>query len=265
MSDFEVAVFIGSLFFTLKAWGIWFTDLVCIHRFHCRVQHRVLLFAEPLLCLALISYAVVKLAAPAVRTDGLYIAFYLLLGAAWVGATTLVFPLFGVSARDDVLERGNSAALCPVGGALIGVSCCFAGANIGDGPGVEVVLFSAALSLTLFFGLWLAVERLTSFSEEITVERNTGAGIRLGGLLVGLGILCGWSVAGNWVSVLATIQDLAVFSWAAIVLGLAGVVVEQVFSKPEVRGGAAVIPSIAVTATYVVAAVAWVVHRGIRS
>jgi uncharacterized membrane protein YjfL (UPF0719 family) len=120
-----------------------------------------------------------------VRDDLFYLGFYLLLGAAWVGGATFFFSLMGVSARDDVVERRNLSASWAICGALVGTTLCFAGANVGSGPGVHVVLLCALLTTAAFFLLWLSLELLVdpSPSDSITIERNPGAGIRLGGYL----------------------------------------------------------------------------------
>jgi hypothetical protein len=78
----------------------------------------------------------------------------------WVGAALGIsgqlLSFLGVSARDDVLERRNSAALIAVVGALLGAILCIAGGNIGEGPGVEVVIASAGTALCVWFVLWNA-------------------------------------------------------------------------------------------------------------
>ena len=192
LPDLEIFAFIASVFLTLKGWWTWYGDIASVNRLRAPVSKRLVLLTAPLVCLALTLIALTKLAATAVRNDALYISFYLLVGAGWLGGVTLIFPFLGISARDDVLERGNRAASWAVTGALTGASCSFAGANVGNGPGVEAVLFSAVLSSALFIGLWLGMDLLTSISDAITVDRDERAGIRLGGLLLGIGLLSGW-------------------------------------------------------------------------
>ena len=209
LSNLEVFVFVASLIFALKGWIAWYADLLSLNRLRDQKRQRTVLFVIPIFCMTLLAGVIAKLSALTVRDDPLYLyfGFYILLGAAWVGGASLIFPFLGISARDDALERSNISAIWPIGGALLGISCSFAGANIGNGPGVEAVLLSAALSSVLFFALWFAVDVLTSMSESITVERDEAAGIRMGGFLLGIGLLSGWSVAGDWASASVTLRD----------------------------------------------------------
>lgn len=260
--NLEVFVSVASLIFALKGWITWYGDLVSVNRLRELPRQRTILFVSPISCLTLVAGVLAKLSALTVRDDPLYLYFglYILLGAAWVGGATLIFPLLGISARDDVLERSNISAIWPIAGALFGISCSFAGANIGDGPGIEAVLLSALLSSALFFALWFAVDVLASMSERITVERDEAAGIRMGGFLLGIGLLSGWSVAGDWTSASATIHDFVVSSWPAILLAAVFVVVESVFRRAN-RKLSKVVP-LFISLFYVSAAVYWVAARG---
>jgi len=265
LPDLEIFAFIASVFLSLKGWWTWYGDIASVNRLRAPVSKRLVLLTAPLVCLALILIALTKLAATTVRNDGLYISFYLLVGAGWLGGATLIFPFLGISARDDVLERGNRAASWAVTGALTGASCSFAGANVGNGPGVEAVLFSAVLSSALFIGLWLGMDLLTSISDAITVDRDERAGIRLGGFLLGLGLLSGWSVAGDWVSASATLKDFVISAWPAMLLAAAAVGVEVLFRKASVHLSAKTSPSLVISAVYVGVSLVWVVSRGVHS
>jgi uncharacterized membrane protein YjfL (UPF0719 family) len=265
LPDLEIFAFIASVFLSFKGWSTWYGDIVSVNRLRAAVSKRLVLLTAPLVCLALILIALTKPAATTVRNDGLYISFYLLVGAGWLGGATLIFPFLGISARDDVLERGNRAASWAVTGALTGASCSFAGANVGNGPGVEAVLFSAVLSSALFIGLWLGMDLLTSISDAITVDRDERAGIRLGGFLLGIGLLSGWSVAGDWVSASATLKDFVISAWPAMLLAAVAVGVEVLFRKASVHLSAKTSPSLVVSAVYVGVSLVWVVSRGVHS
>ncbi len=265
LPDLEIFAFIASVFLSLKGWWTWYGDIASVNRLRAPVSKRLVLLTAPLVCLALILIALTKLAATTVRNDGLYISFYLLVGAGWLGGATLIFPFLGISARDDVLERGNRAASWAVTGALTGASCSFAGANVGNGPGVEAVLFSAVLSSALFIGLWLGMDLLTSISDAITVDRDERAAIRLGGFLLGLGLLSGWSVAGDWVSASATLKDFVISAWPAMLLAAVAVGVEVLFRKASVHLSAKTSPSLVISAVYVGVSLVWVVSRGVHS
>jgi hypothetical protein len=265
LPDLEIFAFIASVFLSLKGWWTWYGDIASVNRFRAPVSKRLVLLTAPLVCLALILIALTKLAATTVRNDGLYVSFYLLVGAGWLGGATLIFPFLGISARDDVLERGNRAASWAVTGALTGASCSFAGANVGNGPGVEAVLFSAVLSSALFTGLWLGMDLLTSISDAITVDRDERAGIRFGGFLLGIGLLSGWSVAGDWVSASATLKDFVISAWPAMLLATVAVGVEVLFRKASVHLSAKTSPSLVISAVYVGLSLVWVVSRGVHS
>lgn len=265
LPDLEIFAFIASVFLSRKGWWTWYGDIASVNRLRAPVSKRLVLLTAPLVCLALILIALTKLAATTVRNDRLYISFYLLVGAGWLGGATLIFPFLGLSARDDVLERGNRAASWAITGALTGASCSFAGANVGNGPGVEAVLFSAALSSALFIGLWLGMDLLTSISDAITVDRDERAGIRLGGFLLGIGLLSGWSVAGDWVSASATLKDFVISSWPAMLLAAVAVGVEVLFRKASVHLSATTSPSLVISAVYVGISLVWVVSRGVHS
>jgi hypothetical protein len=109
------------------------------------------------------------------------------------------------------------------------------------------------------------MDLLTSISDAITVDRDERAGIRLGGFLLGIGLLSGWSVAGNWVSASATLKDFAASSWPAILLTAVAVMVELAFRKASVHLSAKTIPSVLISAVYVGLALVWIVTRGVHS
>lgn len=262
MSDFETFAFFASIFLGIKLWASWYSDLVSVSHIRGPAQERLVLWTLPPLCLVFIGLVLGKLAAITVRQDLFYMGFYILVGAVWLRGATLVFPLLGLSVRDDVLERTNIPALWGVSGAMVGMACCFGGANIGNGPGLEAVLFSAILASGLFFALWLGMDSMTSISEGITIDRDEGAGIRLAGFLVGIGLLSGWSVAGDWTSGSATLRDFAHFSWPAILLTVVAVIVERVL-RITMPYRSKTVPSM-VSALYVGLALTWVVARGLR-
>jgi uncharacterized membrane protein YjfL (UPF0719 family) len=259
LPDFEVFAAVVSLVVAAQAWGNWYRSIASLSSFRESITAKLTLVLIPPACLLFFAVVVEKLGAPEVRQDPLYAGFYALIAAAWLGGNVLLFPLLGISPRDDVIERANVAALYPVSGALIGAACCFAGANIGNGPGIEAVLFSALLSTSLFFVCWLAVELTTRISDTITIDRDRAAAVRLSGFLVALGLLCGWAVAGDWVSAFATVRDFAGSSWPVLVLTIAAVAVERFLHRAKVPQGSSAIISI----IYISAAVVWIIAHGL--
>jgi len=152
---------------------------------------------------------------------------YLVLGAAWVGVWIRLLALTGVSKRDDVVERSNSSAALAVAGAMLGITLCYAGGNIGDGPGWWVVVFAAGLATVAFFAAWMVLETVSGVSDTVTVDRDPSGGLRLAGFLVACGLLLGRSVAGDWVSAEATVRDFALAAWPVVVLVLVAAIVER--------------------------------------
>mgnify|MGYP006204508805 CR=1 FL=1 len=97
----------------------------------------------------------------------------------------------------EMAERGNAAAAYAGAGAVVAIALCFAGGNIGDGPGWWVVVFSAALSTGVFYLLWLFFEGQASISDAITIDRDPAVALRIAGFFVGSGLILGRAVAGG--------------------------------------------------------------------
>src|SRR5688572_26186633 len=186
---------------------------------------RVGLLAMPIVCLLMLFAVLKAFASFDVRDSAPYLLFYMTMGAAWVGAGAMLMPLLGLSARDDVVERGNRAALYAICGTLFGLTYCFAGANIGDGPGWWVVVFCATLATGSLIALWAALEFITHINEAITVERSAAAGLRFFGFQQASGLILGRSVAGDWTSMGATLSDFASTAWPVLGIALLEVVI----------------------------------------
>lgn len=229
MSEDEAFVFIGCTIVSLFTWLPWLWQAAFCARRCSRLSHRWGLYVFPLICAAALA-AVLRLHSSwDVRTDPVYIAFYLVMGAAWVGFASRFLGFFGLSARDDVIERANPAAAYAIGGALLGITLCFAGGNIGDGPGWWVVVFSAALSTLAFFLLWALLHRFTGVADAVTIDRDAASGIRLAGWFIGSGLILGRAVAGDWVSMEATVVDFVRTGWPVLLLWAAAVLTERTF------------------------------------
>lgn len=224
--DFQEILALGlGGFLAVRVWGRLFLSVLELPEFAVKVSWRLAVLAVPILC-CLILFAVLHFwSADDVRGTP-WMLYYLVVGAGWMAACDCGIQLLGISLRDDALERRNAAAFWACAGALAGCTLSFAGANVGNGPGVHVVVYSGLLSAGALFGTWFAIEHLVSpaLSERISVERETAAGVRLGGLLAGLGIVLGWSVAGDWNSIDQTHVDFLQSAWppvlAAVVVAL---------------------------------------------
>ena len=189
---------------------------------------RRLLHLAPLVAAALL-WAVLRTASSFdVQDDPVYLTFYLVLGSAWVGLWIRSPALAGISVRDDVVERANGSAAIVVAGAMLGITLCYAGGNIGDGPGWWVVVFSAALATLALLAAWMVLEFASGVSDTITVDRDPAAGLRLAGFLIACGLILGRGVAGDWVSAEATVRDFVAAAWPVVVLVIVAAIVERV-------------------------------------
>lgn len=263
MSEDEVFVLIGCSIVSLVTWLPWlyhasFTAPRC-----SRLRHRWGLHAFPLLCAAVLAAVLRLYSSSDVQDSPVYITFYMVMGAAWVGFASRFLGLFGLSARDDVIERANPAAAYAIGGALLGITLCFAGGNIGNGPGWWVVVFSAALSTLAFFLLWALLHRFTGLADSVTIDRDPASGLRLAGYFIGAGLILGRAVAGDWVSVEATVLDFVQTAWPVLLLWVAAVLLERTFRPTQERPlPSPVVYGLAPLAAYVALAGFFVVQAG---
>jgi len=256
-------LFVLGLFFAVVLWIPTYNAVLQVHSLRSGNKHRIAIALLPLLCLLFIAIVLLKRASPDVRSDSNWIVLYLAGGTAWLQLGLFLLSFLGVSPRDDVLERKNPAAAWVVYGTLIATTFCYSGANIGRGPGPEVVLFSAILSSACLLMLWFCLERISGLADRITIERDEGAGIRAGGWMVGVGIILGSAVAGDWNSYRATLWDLARYGWVSLILLLAGVLVEIAFNPASRRERIPKGPSVAVALAYILTASSYVAWRGV--
>ena len=161
-----------------------------------------------------------------------YLFMYVVLGLAWLRVAAAMFPFLGLSPRDEVFERGNRASATAVVGALGAVTLCYAGGNIGDGPGWWVVLFAAALATGTLLVTWAALTRLTAVIDAVTIDRDPAAGLRLGAFLYACGLVLGRGVAGDWMSAAATVADFAEALPGVLVMLVLAIIVERA-SRPS--------------------------------
>ena len=233
MSGDEIFAFVACLLVALLTWGGWAWVSVA-HR-SLRGFSPVLmapLLAVPLSGLLLFG-VLIRFASHDVRDDGLYIAFYFVMGAAGTGLAVALLDRLGLSLRDDVVERRNPAACLACAGAFPGLTLAFAGGNIGDGPGWWVVVFSSGLSVGTVLAGWLLVDRIAQVGEAIVVDRDVAKGLRMGGWFLAMGAITGRAAAGNWVSAEATSMDfLRVATGAFALIPLAAVGEGLLRSRP---------------------------------
>jgi len=216
----------------------------------------------PFLCTIFLFAVLRRYAASDVRNDEQMILFYSGLGIVWVYACEFVSRFMGISVILDVVERKNPAALWATTGCMTGTTCCYAGANIGNGPGVAAVLFCAVLSTGTLFLLWFIIESACAgrLHDSITVERDIATGVRLGAYLLSLGIILGAAVAGDWVSLSATITGFVGYSWPSIYL----IVPAAIFERPKRSAPVELPGSLLFAGICLASAAGYVAYRGLQ-
>ncbi len=223
MSEDESAVLFVSLIVSLILWCRWYLALATVSQLGNSHASRIPLFLTPLFCAAFLFVVLLLWSAADVRTSAEYIALFMLSGAATVGMTLVLMPLFGLSCRDDAVDTPNRAARWVSCAVMISTTLVFACANIGEGETIWMTLLPAALGLATLGALWMALECTCHFSEAIAVERDFDAGLHLSGFLLANGLLLGRAVAGDFVSWDATCIDFVRLGFPSVLL--AGVVV----------------------------------------
>jgi uncharacterized membrane protein YjfL (UPF0719 family) len=190
-----------------------------------------------------------------------YIVGYMALGIVWITAAAGLLARFtDIRFQQDVRERNNFAAAVAIGGMLIGNAIAYAGGNIGDGPGFQVVIFSALLStFTVYAAVWLMAVA-SDGEERITIDHDPGAALRLAAVAVGVGIIAGRAAAGDWVSVAATLEDYVAVAWPAILFVAAAIIHER--ATPPAYAGEGFLRSAIFAVLFIGTATAYVTAYG---
>ncbi|HYG61430.1 MAG TPA: hypothetical protein VEL74_02510 [Thermoanaerobaculia bacterium] len=260
MSGDEVFVLVIAIVLGSLLWSHWLWVAASVAPRLSKPRDRRPLVFYPMAGAVLLFGVLKGFASFDVRDSWVYLFFYMAMGAAWVAVGLRFLGLFGLSGRDDVVERGNRAAGQAIGGGILGITLCFAGANIGDGPGWWVVVFSAGLSTVTFFVLWVILEKLTHLADTVTIDRDPSAGVRLAGFFTGTGLILGRAVAGDWVSAGATVRDFAVTAWPALVLLALAAFLERRLRPSREQPFAPAASGLPPAAVYVGLAVLWLVR-----
>lgn len=259
MSGDEVAVMVAAIAVGVGGWVVSLRRWSQIVRLRPRGASLGALGLTGIACGALL-YVVLKTAASAdVREAPAYIVMYLALGLAWTRLAAWLMPYAGLSIRDDLVERGNPAAVPAIAGALIATTLGYAGGNIGNGPGWWVVVFSAALATAGLGVVWIVTDGSTGVTDAVTIDRDPAAGVRLGGLLVASGLVLGRAVAGDWYSAPETIADFGMTAWGVVPLVVLAWVIERSSTPTAERPRAPFVPfGVAPAALYLAFAAAFV-------
>lgn len=262
-SEDEVVVVLVSVTVWVLTWIAWYRSLRPGARFRDRLAASRLLAAAPVVALAAVFAVLTRWASFDVRDSGAYLFQYVALGGAWIGAATTQLGWLGLSARDDVAERGNAAASVALAGTIVGAALCYSGGNVGDGPGWWVVVFSSGLATAGFFGVGALLEALAHPSDWITIDRDLAAGVRHAAFCLAQGLVLGGAAAGDWVSGADTLRDFAADGWPALVLLAAAVVVERTLGPTgDVPRSSPVAAGLFPGSLYLLAAALWLALRG---
>ena len=205
-SEGEFFTLIGHGVLALFFWFRWLYITLSPRSMGRPVHGRWLLLWAPMMSMAGLIALLQSFASSDVPGT-IYMFYYAVMGAAWVGGAMGLFGMLGVHPRDDAVERRNPAAIPLLVGAIFGCTLAFAGANFGDGPGWWVVMACACMSLGGLLLLWMVIQAVTHAAEMIGVERDVPTGVRCGFLLVACGMVLGRSVAGDWVDFAGALVD----------------------------------------------------------
>lgn len=239
---------IAAVVLAFGFWSSWYADLMRVAPLFPNRKHRIVLGVVPVLCITGVVALLRVSASHDVRENPFWIAYYAVLGAAWVGLSMKAAELLGIDVRDDVLERRNSAAFLVSLAALVSFAITYGGGNIGDGPGVEAVAASAGLATLSQLVLWFLLDLCTdrAIAERITVERDNQAAVRLAGMLLCNSVILGMAAAGPWIPD-DVLLSFAKAGWPALVVTAFAVVIERSRSLRRISNAALVVyPLIAV-------------------
>ncbi|MCD6051758.1 MAG: hypothetical protein K0Q55_3167 [Verrucomicrobia bacterium] len=238
----------------------WWTDIPLGRTLKARLPF---LMVKPLCVTLMIIPALLLWSDPEVKASGVYLTLLTTNGLLWLFLWKKATTLAGVSFDVDVQENNNGAAGLALAGGLIGVSFIYCGSNVGTGPSLWNNVFSVIVGTIGFFLWWMIFEANAHISRAVTEDRDPAAGLRLAGMLVALGLICGRAVAGNWESPEATLRDFIVDSWFCAALLLVAIPWERrlrptpsAYARDVLQCG--FVPAF----VYIVMAAGWVWHLG---
>lgn len=216
MSGDEIMATLVSLAIAVAGWTRWYWAAAMATTIGSSHASRLPLYFLPPAAIAVLYGILRNYASHDVVDAPQYLFMYTAMGAAWVIVCLGGMRLLGVSTGLDAIERRNPSAAFVSGGLIIGATFCFAGGNIGNGPGWWVVVFCAILASGTLLGSWGLIHAMTGLADAITIDRDPATGVRHAGFLAAAGLILGRSVAGDWVSAEATVQDFVSRAWPVL-------------------------------------------------
>jgi hypothetical protein len=213
---FGLAALVGGA----RSWDYW-NSILRTSPFRAHRVNRIMMAVWPLSGLIL-TYIVVQTWGDAtVRGHFDYVLLFLVGAVAWLGLADLVISGFGISSRDDAIERDNRAAAVAIGGWLLGLSVIYAFSNVGAGPTIWTTLAPACAGTIALVAMCLAIVIVGGTTiDDITIDCDLASGLRLAGALLGAALILGRASGGQWTSWSQTWIDFLRYSWPAWLLAL---------------------------------------------
>lgn len=234
-SDDETFFFFAAAIGALAGFVAWYLPLTRVRAVGSE-SCKLTLALTPPACLAALLLVLQRWADPQYVVGKLdYTLLFTAGGAAWMWACGLITSFFGVSRRDDALERSNRAAAIAIAGLLGAVMSIYAWSNVGAGPTIWTTLFPAFVATAALFVLWAIVETFTHLSDAITIDRDVASGLRLAGWLIATSLILGRGMAGDWTNWQGTFDEFYRIAWPAVPLAIGMIVLHWFFRPTPLR------------------------------
>ena len=228
-AESEFFIFAASIIIMVRFLIMWYKPVLTAWPKNRGKTGKIVLGALPALALAIILAVLRTMAA--FDVVGFWVLFYLLIGFAWMSFSVYLMEKYlDLFRAYDIIHLGNKAAIFPVAAGFIGLTCIYAGANIGDGPGWWVVFIAGAIGAAAWVFLAYIISATSRASERITVDRDVACGVRFGAYLLASGIILARASGGDWTSFWQTILEFGV-GWPVLPLALLALIVEQFYMR----------------------------------
>ena len=139
----------------------------------------------------------------------------------------------GMGIQEQLAVR-NVAAAIVVAGVYIATSLTYSGTLIGEGGGFWILLFFFLLGQLALLGITYAFRWLTSYNDVQEIAAgNVAAALALSGLLIAVGLIVRWAVAGQYLGFFRSLGGFLL----ALLLALVFYPVRQVIVQWLLLGG----------------------------
>jgi hypothetical protein len=220
MFDFDPDewLFFGLAFFMALAGGWNYAcSFLRASQFHSSRPVRRLLIGAPVAGLLLTCVVLQIWSDAKVRGHLDYELLFLVGAAAWLTVANFAIGIFGISSRDDAIERSNLSAAVVVSAWLLGTAIIYALSNVGGGPTIWTTL--AGMATVVFAAAFIAIALLGGTTiDDIAIDRDLASGLRLAGALLGTALILGRAAGGQWNSWSQTWEDFLRLSWSVLPL-----------------------------------------------